>query len=112
MNQFIALTMCVMMAFSEVPEVSSIGYNECGFQQASEGVDAISIREITNLIDLNSSRVRVEAKYDVNVTPPLTMYYMKMKKGVKYEGTLNLDHVMPRTDAIYAVYIGYIYPVE
>lgn len=96
------------------PDNSLFGSFDHEVQQVCDVQEIISVREITSLslVDINALKVNAEVKYDVDVTPPTTFYYTKVQNGIRYGGTLNIVSIRYRSDANYASYSGYIYPLE
>lgn len=94
------------------PDNSLFGSFDHEVQQVCDVQEIISVREITSLVDINALKVNAEVKYDVDVTPPTTFYYTKVQNGIRYGGTLNIVSIRYRSDANYALYSGYIYPLE
>lgn len=113
MKKILLWMMCASMAFAKIPSSYLINEtNETEYHQMYSDPSVISIREVTNYLGLNSSKVKVELKYRVGSTPPMTIYYSKVKKGITHAGTLNLESIRFMKDATYALYVGNIYPVE
>jgi hypothetical protein len=112
MNRFVAVMICVTILFSSIPSGHLNSQCESVSQQTNEE-SIISLREIHSALETNSSKVKLEVKYPVGYKPPVTFYYTRTNEnGVKYGGTLTLDTIRIRDDATYALYIGYLAPIE
>ena len=112
MDKLIIIMTCFVWMFSSVPTENNMERKVCECQQAEYESPILDVREVWTLICQSSLKVQVEVKYVVGTKPPTTFYYTRTKDGVKKAGTLTLDRVRYMSDATYAVYIGYIYPVE
>ncbi len=105
------IILIVVFAIGTTPIISNAREIDSGVEQQIDS-RIISVKEVFSFQNINSNKVNVEVKYDVSVTPPKTFYYTKTKKGVKYGGTLDIVSIRCRSDANYALYSGYIYPLE
>lgn len=112
MNKIISVIMCLTMVFVTIPTTEGGYKEEYEYEQIIENQGIISIREVSSILSVNSDKVNVEVKYDVSVTPPKTFYYTKTQNGKRYGGTLNIVSIRYRAEANYALYTGYIYPIE
>lgn len=113
MNKIVTLAICITLTFIVSTPTGILEQNDYSFQQTSEKeIDILNVKEIYSINNQNSSKVKVEVKYVVGVKPPVTYYYTKTRNGITEAGTLTLDQIRYMSDATYAVYVGYIYPVE
>lgn len=117
LNRIVSFVMLVTVIFvkTPVPEAAVVYDNQINsneIQQIYDYQGIIDVTEISIRYSPNASKVNVEVRYDVNVTPPMTFYYSTVRNGVRYGGTLNIVSIRYRSDANYALYSGYIYPLE
>ena len=116
LNRILSFVMLITVIFVKTPvsdvavNVKQLNSNE--IQQTCDYQGIIDVTEISMRYSPDASKVNVEVRYDVNVTPPMTFYYSTERNGVRYAGTLNIVSIRYRSDANYALYSGYIYPLE
>ena len=112
MNKLVPIILCLTTAFVTIPEVSNTWQDGYEYQVENEAMGEISVKEIASHWDQNSAYITIEVKCDVDAKPPRTIYITKKKNGVNYGGTLSLEGIKNRSDARYAIYSGYLYPIE
>jgi len=112
MNKLVPIILCLTTAFVTIPEVSNTRQDGYEYQVENEAMGEISVKEIASHWDQNSAYITIEVKCDVDAKPPRTIYITKKKNGVNYGGTLSLEGIKNRSDARYAIYSGYLYPIE
>ncbi|MCR5117628.1 MAG: hypothetical protein K6A97_08985 [Lachnospiraceae bacterium] len=114
MNRIITLLMMTSMISGLLPITTTKAPVEKKICQdiILTDVDAISVRVISNSIYPNSYKVKIEVQYAANATPPITFYYTSVMNGITYGGTLDLESIRRRNNVTYAVYSGYLYPLE
>lgn len=116
LNRVVSFVMLITVMFANTPSINDIRVERNQIQQAYEQTfnyqGIMDITEISTRYEINALKVNVEVRYDVNVTPPMTFYYSTEKNGIRYGGTLNIVSIRYRSDANYALYSGYLYPLE
>lgn len=112
MNKLVPIIVCFIMAFATIPGVNNTCRGGFEYRQEDENAEEIRVKEISSRWGQNSAFVTIEVMYEADATPPKTYYFTKTKWGVKHGGTLTLEGIRNRSDARYAIYSGYIYPIE
>lgn len=116
LNKIIVLFLSTVLLslMTSFTKVDSFYHVEKGVIQQSAILDGnvIGVREISSFYDINAYRVKVEVKYAVGSTPPISIEYSDIKNGIMHSGTLNLERVKYKKNELIANYSGYIFPVE
>ena len=74
--------------------------------------NVISLEVLNDCYVTNEYKVKIRVMYEKGYNPPLTFYYTTIKNGVKHEGNLDIVSISNTKKATYAIYSGYIFPVE
>lgn len=112
MNKIVALMMCIATIFISLPADNRVENIDYEIQQVIEEQNALSIQVLNDYLTPDAYKIRIKVMYEKGYKPPVTFYYTAIKNGVKHEGNLDIVSISNTKDATYAIYSGYIYPVE
>ena len=112
MNKIVALMMCITTIFIALPTNNRVEKTDYEIQQLIEEQNAISIQVLNDNLTPDAYKIRIKVMYEKGYNPPVTFHYTATKNGVKHEGDLDIVSISNTKEATYAIYSGYIYPVE